>query len=194
MPDTGAPWNIPFLDGTELVRAYPQASEDLADAVAAGLSAAGNAGIGSNVVQTVKTDTFTSTSRTFVTVTGLTATITPSTDTSKILVMTGFTLNGQPGQSIGIARLMRASTPIFIGDAAGNRVQGFVGVEHPSFQMQTVSAMFVDAPTTDAAVTYSVQVRTGASGSVRVNIPENDPNTDNRVRTAASLILIEVAA
>ena len=33
MPDTGAPYFIPFLDGTELVRAYPDLSEDLADAI-----------------------------------------------------------------------------------------------------------------------------------------------------------------
>jgi hypothetical protein len=39
MPDTGAPWNIPYLDGTELVRAYPAFSEDLADAVADALDA-----------------------------------------------------------------------------------------------------------------------------------------------------------
>ena len=37
MPDTGAPYEIPFLDGTELVRAYPQFSEDLADQIVAGL-------------------------------------------------------------------------------------------------------------------------------------------------------------
>lgn len=34
MPDTGAPYAIPFLDGTELVRAYPAFSEDLANAIA----------------------------------------------------------------------------------------------------------------------------------------------------------------
>ena len=38
MPDTGAPYEIPFLDGTELVRAYPQTSEDLADAIAGNLA------------------------------------------------------------------------------------------------------------------------------------------------------------
>ncbi len=34
MPDTGAPFEIPFLDGTELVRDYPDFSEDLANQVA----------------------------------------------------------------------------------------------------------------------------------------------------------------
>jgi hypothetical protein len=39
MPDTGAPYNIPYLGGTELVRDYPDFSEDLADAIVAALEA-----------------------------------------------------------------------------------------------------------------------------------------------------------
>jgi hypothetical protein len=37
MPDTGAPWNIPYLDGTELIRNYPSDSLSLANAVDAAL-------------------------------------------------------------------------------------------------------------------------------------------------------------
>lgn len=40
MPDTGAPWNIPYIDPTDLVIDYPVANEDMADAVAAGLTSA----------------------------------------------------------------------------------------------------------------------------------------------------------
>lgn len=40
MPDTGSPYEIPFLDGTELVRAYPAFSEDLANAIVDGLDSA----------------------------------------------------------------------------------------------------------------------------------------------------------
>jgi hypothetical protein len=59
MADTGNPWFIPFAEPSDLVRDWPALSSAVGTAVAAGLSAAGNAGIGSNVVQTVKTDTFT---------------------------------------------------------------------------------------------------------------------------------------
>jgi hypothetical protein len=41
MADTGAPWNIPYAEPAELVRDWPALSEDVAEAVAAGLSAAG---------------------------------------------------------------------------------------------------------------------------------------------------------
>jgi len=41
MPDTGAPWNIPYAEPSDLVRDWPDLSEDVADAVALGLTAAG---------------------------------------------------------------------------------------------------------------------------------------------------------
>jgi hypothetical protein len=41
MPDTGAPWNIPYVENADLVRDWPADSLLVANAVAAGLSAAG---------------------------------------------------------------------------------------------------------------------------------------------------------
>jgi hypothetical protein len=40
MADTGAPWNIPFAEPSDLVRDWPALSESVGTAVAAGLSAA----------------------------------------------------------------------------------------------------------------------------------------------------------
>jgi hypothetical protein len=40
MPDTGAPWNIPYAAPADLVRDWPALSEDVAEAVADGLEAA----------------------------------------------------------------------------------------------------------------------------------------------------------
>jgi hypothetical protein len=40
MPDTGAPWAIPYAAGSDLVSAWPALSEDIADEVAAGLTRA----------------------------------------------------------------------------------------------------------------------------------------------------------
>lgn len=56
MADTGAPWNIPYVEPADLVRNYPAANELMADAIAAGLSAAGTdaierTGTDSTVVQ-----------------------------------------------------------------------------------------------------------------------------------------------
>jgi hypothetical protein len=40
MPDTGAPWNIPYAAPSDLVRDWPALSEDVAEAVADGLESA----------------------------------------------------------------------------------------------------------------------------------------------------------
>ena len=202
MPDTGAPHFIPFLDGTELVRAYPDFSEDLADAVADGLSAAGNAGIGSNVVQTVKTNTFSTSNATFTAVTGLSATITPTSATNKVLVIASYAIgygtgNGRQGGS----RIVRGATPVYVGDTEGNRAGGLDNLRWSDAfanltdrQMLRFTAVFVDSPETTAATTYALEVRAESSGIIYINRTANDGNAVAVSRGASSIVLIEVDA
>jgi hypothetical protein len=124
--DTGAPWNLPYPEDTDLVRDGAADIEALALAVAAGLTAA-NAGIGSNVVQVTEIDSFATTSTTYVDVPGITATITPSSATAKVLVM----LTGVLGVSGTVSntanvQVLRDATPI--GNAAIGRFAYHVGV------------------------------------------------------------------
>jgi hypothetical protein len=196
MPDTGAPWNIPYVDPTDLVRDYPQASEDLADAIADGLDAAGSPGIGSNVVQTVKTDLFTTTSASFTAVTGLTATITPTSDSAKVLVMVTVQGNVTSDSQVLGMRVLRGATPISVGDAVGSRAQisaSLSGGDSLGLQGSgTLTTVFVDAPAVDVATTYSVEIYS-SSGTVRVNTSAGDGNTFSAGRSASSITLIEVA-
>ena len=193
MPDTGAPWNIPFLDGTELVRAYPDFSEDLADAVADGLSAAGNAGIGSNVVSTTKSNLFTTTSTSFTAVSDLEAIITPTTDTSQILIIGQIPMNYSAG-SAGYFRLMNGATPIAIGDASGSRSRvtgGFSAFVASSYATQPF--VFLHSPESTSAQTYSVEVRV-SSGTLRVGTSGDDADNVNVGRSISTITAIEVAA
>jgi hypothetical protein len=200
MPDTGSPHFVPFLDGTELVRAYPAFSEDLADAVAAGLSAAGSEGIGPNVVQTVKTDTFTTSSSTFSTVTGLTAIITPSSATSKILVVAYVNIsNTATGTGGGgtVVRIAGGNSGNFIGDAAGTRQRVAYGTTSisgfPSTNTIFSAAIFyLDSPATATATTYSVQMA-ATFGTAYLNRSGVDSNNSRWFRTASSITAIEVA-
>ena len=185
MPDTGAPWNIPYVDPTDLVRDYPQASEDLAEAIADGLDAAGNAGIGSNAVQTVKTNAFTTTSASFVDVTGLEVTITPTSDTAKVFVLVQFSAqNASNAQADGL--LLRDSTAICVGSSSTAVTN--LGYFDPDSRNQTFGHMFVDSPATASSVTYKYQVRTNA-GTLLVN-----RSVGNDRFSAATIIAIEVAA
>lgn len=187
MPDTGAPWNIPYVEAADLVSDWPADSLALANAIDAGLDAAGNAGIGSNVVQTVKTDTFSTTSGTMVDVTGFTATITPTSNTSKILVI----VTAVWGNSVDgyIAwNLRRGSTDIATatgGTTAATRILRTVGAGWTDGD----AVVFLDSPATSAATTYGLQLSQIGGGTAYMG----RGGFEDR-RSVSSLTLIEVAA
>jgi len=150
------------------------------------------------VVSTAKTDTFTMSSSTFADVTGLTATITPKSSTSKILVMLDIKLAANTTLVTQIQlRLRRAGTDIYLGDAAGIRTQtSFSGaVVTGGFMITQGSSTFLDSPATTSATTYSIGIRTSDNTrSIFVNRGFNDEDDPTRSRTASSLTLMEVSA
>jgi len=187
--DTGAPWNIPFAEPTDLVRDWPQLSEDVADAVAAGLTAAGNPGIGSNVVQAVKTDHFTTTSSTLTDLTGLTVTITPSNDTAKILLVASINFSHSVTNELFGFQFVRGSTNIGVG-TGGSLSNLTFAAQNASATAQFVAAfVLLDSPAVDTATTYKMQART-VGGTLTVNRAGNNTLTGS----ISSLTAIEVAA
>jgi hypothetical protein len=201
MPDTGAPWNIPYVAPSDLVRDYPSDSEDLADAIALGLSAAGNPGIGSNVVQTVKTNTFSTSSTSFITVTGFSASITPSTATSKVFIIVDAKL-GQNATSNNqvMIRVTGGNAGTYVGDADGSRIRAAGSTQTYNFDASiasvdtsyAVQAVYLDSPATASSVTYTVEMR-ASTGTGFLNRANTDGSTANIARNASSITLIEVA-
>jgi hypothetical protein len=164
---------------------------------ATGLKWAAPAGGGKvlQVVSTTKTDTFTSTSTTNVDITGLSATITPSSATSTILVMLNLTGSGIPAASYMTYQLVRNSTAIAIGDAsssrtrASNTIYGAVtGV------LGSASNTFLDSPSTTSATTYKIQGRINTSGTFYVNRADTDTDLSTFARTVSSITLMEIGA
>jgi hypothetical protein len=149
------------------------------------------------VVSTTKTDTFSHNTQTFTDVTGLSATITPSSTSSKILVLGSVSLGAST--DFGYIRLMRDSTPINIGDAASNRVQTTGAMFYPNgspiYGNSPIPLDFLDSPSTTSAVTYKIQIRTGAgTSSVYINRTGSDRNTVNyEWRTPSNIIIMEIA-
>jgi hypothetical protein len=200
MADTGAPWNIPYAEPSDLVRDWPALSEDVAEAVADALDDVVTAGIGSNVVQTVKTDTFSTTSTSYVALTGLSVSITPSSASSKILIFASVVNSSSNTTSNSGAnfRFMRGATVIGVGDAAGSRTQASFGGHTrqtgDTSQVVTSTGVLVDSPNTPSAVTYSLEVRANA-GTAYINTASGD-DTDSatRGRYISTITVIEVAA
>ena len=90
-----------------------------------GQTVAGNvklpAGCVLQTLQTIKTDTFDSSSTSAVDITGLSVTITPKYATSKVLVMFNVHIVGDDSGT-GL-RLLRGSTELALGDASSNRAR-----------------------------------------------------------------------
>jgi hypothetical protein len=173
----------------------PFALESYVDAAVAAIPAI--AGIGSNVVQAVKTDTFTTASTSYTNVTGLSVTITPSSATAKVLLIAQVALGGEPS---GFLAFSGGNTSGYIGDAASNRIQvvGFHGVDEPDLRTrygaEMVSMVFLDSPATASATTYNVQARARSAGLTTINRTWADSDSNTVARMASSFTVIEVAA
>jgi hypothetical protein len=148
------------------------------------------------VVQTVKSDTFTTQSTTFVDLTGMSVSITPNSITNKILVniCLCFTSNIE---TQAYARLVQNSTAIGVGDANGSRVRMTLNeYMRQDNEVNTGSFMFLDSPATIASTIYKIQLQTQgtAGGTIFVNRPRAYDNSQNSGTGISSITLMEIAA
>jgi len=152
------------------------------------------------VIQTTKTDTFSTSSATYTDITGMSLSITPSSTSSKILIKTCISWGG--GQNVyGYGKFVRGSTDIFLGDSGGgNRVSATFPMEHLSHDTATyncfvASSEFLDSPSTTSATTYKIQARIVSGGAtLYINRPENDNNETYIGRFTSSITAMEVLA
>jgi hypothetical protein len=197
MPDTGAPWNIPYVDPTDLVRDYPQASEDLADAIADGLDAAG----GLVAVHSVtKTNTFSvsAAERSAHTVTGLTFTNIGMADASNklvIMVWMGAIASSSNLADVGL-RVRRDTVSVLAGDVSAARFVLSSGhYQSGPTQLSTTSSSVIGviSPGVTTAADYDVQVfnQNGSTQTLFVNRTQSDADVTTG-RYASTFTLMEV--
>jgi len=147
------------------------------------------------VLSTTLTTTFTTASTSFTDITGLSVTITPTAVTSKIFVLVQLVASQDVGVNQAAARLVRDSTAIDIGDAAGSRTQALNQVRGQNADTPIVlPAIFLDSPATTSATTYKMQGRTFGSGTFYVNRSSGDANTQETPRTASTITVMEILA
>lgn len=150
------------------------------------------------VVSTTKTDVFTTPSSTLVDVTGLSATITPTSASSKIHVIVSLALNHTTSAYGAFGAVLRGSTIIGAGTPEGSRPAGsfYVRRNDSSAANSTGTQIFshLDSPNTTSSTTYKVQVAIESGSLATVNRgPANDNNSANFPRLASSITLMEVA-
>ena len=146
-------------------------------------------------VSTTKTDTFSLSSATFTDVTGFSAAITPTSSTSKVLVFVTMNVCANWNQGSLHARLIRDSTAIAVGDAAGTRTQASnVVAGGNNFTGQTVVISYLDSPATTSSTTYKVQIRGNTGNTTVVNRQLDDTDDPQQPRTVSTITVFEVSA
>jgi hypothetical protein len=135
------------------------------------------------VVSTNKTDSFSTSSTSFVDVTGLSVSITPSSTSSKIYVVAALSVGS--GTNTLFMNLVRDSTAIAQPSAGTSPATSILG----SNDTEMVTMTYLDSPNTTSATTYKVQFRVNTStGYV------NRSNFDINFTSPSNITVMEISA
>jgi hypothetical protein len=152
------------------------------------------------VKQTVKTDTFsTASGSSFTDVTGLSVDITPTSSSSKILVLTAVNFSHSGGNRTAARVVRRESSTdnvISQGDAAGSRTRTMWLDRHSELNGSSnqVNIQILDSPSTTNALTYKFQVGRIDAGTLQINFGYSDSDASSHARGISTITVMEVAA
>jgi hypothetical protein len=151
------------------------------------------------VVSTTKTDTASTSSGTFNDITGLSVSITPTSTSSKILVLLNVTGGNNDGGAA--VQLVRDSTAIAIATSAtGNRINASFGNYYNNADANSMRGhglTHLDSPSTTSAVTYKAQFRVGQTSGGRefyINRANGNDDATYNIRTVSTITVMEIAA
>jgi hypothetical protein len=171
-------------------------------ALGSGVSGSGFGKIGQVVTTTFTGTESASTGNGTYTDSSVYASITPSSTSSKIMVMA--TINSGASTSSDGAHVGRfvqiiggTTTPVFIGDTAGSRQRLSIGRGNESQGPSTIltnGCSFLISPSTTSEVTVKYQFGSRSSGNTYINRTHNDNSTSAGSRTASAITLMEVLA
>jgi len=149
------------------------------------------------VVSAIKTDVSSTTSQTYADITGLSVSITPTSSSSKILVLLNVDGSNDNG---GLAiQLVRNSTAIAIGTAAsGNQLNvtltNYYNNTDPNSHRSS-GITFLDSPATTSSTTYKAQFRIGTTGGTgRINASSGTDNAAYNMYAVSTITVMEIAA
>jgi len=134
------------------------------------------------VVQSTLTSMVSTSSSTYADL-GLSASITPSSSTSKVLVSVSLAACGKSNansQNLLMARLLRGATEILVLDPNG----GYNNTAQPNY-FGTISTLYLDSPATTSSTTYKIQIANSANAAAAF------VNTNGGTST---ITLMEIAA
>jgi len=139
------------------------------------------------VVTAHKNDVFTTTSGTFVDIPGLSVTITPTSATSKVLVLGNVSTFGSPSSGVRL-RVLRDSTPISVG-SSGSSLQVSDAGPYNLNSTNSAAMAYLDSPSTTSATVYKWQIEGVPGQTVGVNRDNN-----SYYSSASNIVVMEVSA
>tara|TARA_A100000172_G_scaffold79738_2_gene67504 strand:+ start:778 stop:1338 length:561 start_codon:yes stop_codon:yes gene_type:complete len=154
------------------------------------------------VKQTPKTDQFTTTSYTFVDITGMSVSITPASASNKILVQVRLLAGGTASNAVAF-NLLRGSTHIGVptgsaslGGSSRDSTSGPLSHDN-AYRLESTGFDFLDSPNTTSATTYKVQASCYDSRTLSINVPTTTNTSGSSTYTAtgiSTITVMEVAA
>lgn len=182
---------LPSTSGNVLTSASSIDTSQLSGSISASSLPAGSV---LQVVSTTKADTQTITGTSYVQISGLTASITPSSSSNKILISVSIGFGG--GTNFYPAfTLYRNSTPINLNSGTGTGEECSFGFQNPTSAERyfQVNHQFLDSPSSTSAITYSVYVSPMRTASQTINI--NTANTvadNNQLKGTSTITVMEI--
>lgn len=162
-------------------------------------------GVGGKILQvkqTPKTDQFTTTSYTFVDITGMSVSITPASASNKILIQVRI-LAGGTASNAAAFNLLRGSTHIGVptgsaslGGSSRDSTSGPLSHDN-AYRLESTGFDFLDSPNTTSATTYKVQASVYDSRTLSINVPTTVNTSGSSTYTAtgiSTITVMEVAA
>jgi len=156
-----------------------------------GVPTGGGGGIVQMKQTVVSAHSFTTTSTSKVDITGMTVSITPKFNTSKILISSHLTYGGNNYNFY--CDLLRGSTRLFIPSSGNNPCTlSLCGVTNTTYQMINSSFQFIDEPATTSAVTYKLQIACQSGGEFYFNRAKRNASQDSVC--SSTITAMEVSA
>jgi hypothetical protein len=150
------------------------------------------------VKQAVFTGTMVRNSASFGQVTGLSVDIIPTSASSKFMITFHAHATGYTGNEHAHLRIMRDSTVVGVGDAAGSRGQSTTATGSASRDdaIYMASMSYLDSPNTTSQITYSLHVRAydgSGANNAYINRSLTDPDMSQMSRPISTFTVMEIA-
>jgi len=194
--------NVAFMNATSLQMVGSNVSLAGTNVITNGklVTAAQPVGAVLQVVSAIKTDTFSFsvTARTWTSVTGLSASITPSSASNKVLVTAVVSISLTNTYNAVGGRVTRNGSAVAVGDTAGSRASAFFGSDDwlsaAAANQGQIYISFLDSPSTTSAVTYQLQlINDRDTETIYVNRSQGDNDNSQYFRNASSITVMEIA-